>query len=85
MATGNGNTAYFDRPTVNREIERIDRLAGEAREEAGAELDVELMRNDPPWAPVANLARLDFVSKSFGCYVFQPVIGRLDIAAACKK
>jgi peptide/nickel transport system substrate-binding protein len=83
--TGNTNIAYFDRPQVNREIARISRLTGEARDEAWADLDVDLMRTDPPWAPVANLARLDFVSASFGCYVFQPVLARFDLAAACKK
>jgi len=83
--TRNANYAYFDRPKYNREIERIDRLTGEARRRAWADLDAEMMRNDPPWAPFMNGTQRDFVSKSFGCYVFQPAIGRLDIAAACKK
>ncbi len=83
--TGNQNLAYFDRPRWNHEIERIDRLRGEARRRAWASLDAEMMRDDPPWAPVMNNAARDFVSRSLGCYVFQPVIGRLDIAAACKK
>src|SRR6266540_477454 len=83
--TGNFNIAYFDRPKYNRAIERIDRLTGAARRRAWAALDVEMMRDDPPWAPFLNGARPDFVSRSFGCYVFQPVLGRLDIAAACKK
>src|SRR6266545_4750539 len=83
--TGNLNLAHFDRPKYNREIERIDRLTGVARRRAWAELDVEMMRNDPPWAPFMNGAQRDFVSKSFGCYLFQPVIGDFDIAAACKK
>ena len=84
-ATGNVNVAYFDRPNVNRTIERIDRMTGLARRNAWADLDVELMRDDPPWAPFSNGARADFVSKSFGCYILQPVIGRLNIVAACKK
>jgi peptide/nickel transport system substrate-binding protein len=83
--TGNQNKAYFDRPQWNQEIERIDGLRGEARRGAWAALDAELMRDDPPWAPVMNNAAREFVSKSFGCYVFQPVLGHLDIAAACKK
>jgi len=82
--TGNTNYAYFDRPRYNREIERIERLAGEARRKAWADLDVEMMQDDPPWAPVMYGARRDFVSKSFGCYVFHPVYS-LDVAAACKK
>jgi peptide/nickel transport system substrate-binding protein len=83
--TGNTNLAYFDRPKYNRAIERIDRLSGEPRRKAWADLDVEMMRDDPPWAPFENPAERDFVSKSFGCYVFQPVLGRPDIAAACKR
>ncbi len=84
-ANGNDNIAYFDRPKYNRAIERIDRVSGAARRKAWASLDVEMMRDDPPWAPFLNGARADFVSKSFGCYVLQPVLGRIDIAAACKK
>jgi peptide/nickel transport system substrate-binding protein/oligopeptide transport system substrate-binding protein len=82
---GNQNFAYFDRPTYNREIERIDGLSGAARRRAWADLDVEMMRDDPPWAPFMNSAQDDFVSASYGCYVFQPAIGRPDIAAACKR
>ena len=85
VATGNQNFAYFDRPKYNRAIERIDRLTGPARRQAWADLDVEMMRDDPPWAPFLNGARADFISKSFGCYILQPVQGRLDIAAACKR
>ncbi|MGE5272811.1 MAG: ABC transporter substrate-binding protein [Verrucomicrobiota bacterium] len=84
-STGNTNIAYFDRPEYNRTIERIDSLTGPGRRKAWADLDVEMMRDDPPWAPFLNGARADFVSRSFGCYVLQPVIGRPDIAAACKK
>jgi peptide/nickel transport system substrate-binding protein len=83
--TGNPNYAYFNRPRFNREIERISRLTGEARRRAWADLDVEMMRHDPPWAPVMNNASREFLSKSVGCYVYRPVIGRLDLAAACKK
>lgn len=83
--TNNTNFAYFDRARYNRRIAAIDRLRGSARRKAWADLDVELMRNDPPWAPIGNGARRDFVSKSFGCYVFQPVLSRVDLVAACKK
>jgi peptide/nickel transport system substrate-binding protein len=82
---GNANAAYFDRPRYNREIERINRLTGEARRRAAwAELDVDMMRNDPPWAPFMNGVRRDFISESFGCFFYHPVI-ELDLAAACKK
>jgi oligopeptide transport system substrate-binding protein len=83
--TGNTNSAYFNLPKWNREIERISRLSGDARRRAWAELDVELMRDDPPWAPFMNGVQHDFISRSFGCYVFQPVLGSPDLVAACKK
>jgi len=84
-ANNNSNVSYFDRPKWNREIDRVDGLAGEARRRGWADLDVELMRDDPPWAPYASYAEVDFVSNSLGCYVLQPVIGRIDLTAACKK
>jgi hypothetical protein len=77
--------ANFDRPRYNREIERIDRLSGIARHEAWARLDVEMMRRDPPWAPVMNGTQRDFVSQSFGCYSFQPILGHLNLNVACKQ
>jgi len=82
--TGNQNYAHFNRSKYNRAIEHIDRLTGAARRRAWADLDVEMMRNDPPWAPFMNGVRRDFVSRSFGCYVFNSFF-LLDIAAACKK
>jgi hypothetical protein len=72
-------------PRYNRQIERIENLTGAARRKAWADLDGEMMRDDPPVAPVMSEARVDFVSRSFGCFVFQPAIGRPDLAAACKK
>jgi len=82
---GNYNLSYFDRPKVNAEIQRIEGLTGDARRKAWADLDVELMRNDPPWAPFGIGTTADYVSRSFGCYVFQPVYSSIDFAAACKK
>jgi ABC-type transport system substrate-binding protein len=81
---GSPNIAYFDRPRYNRAIARIELLSGEARRTGWAELDVSMMRDDPPWAPFMNAARRDFVSKSFGCYILHPVF-LLDVSAACKK
>jgi peptide/nickel transport system substrate-binding protein/oligopeptide transport system substrate-binding protein len=81
----NVNVAYFNRARYNRRIAAIDRLRGLARRRAWADLDVEVMRKDPPWAPIVTSYRRDFVSKSFGCYVFQPVFSRVDLVAACKK
>jgi hypothetical protein len=63
----------------------VDARVRLARRKAWADLDVNMIRDDPPWAPYFNQSLLEFVSKSVGCYVFQPVVATLDIAAACKK
>jgi hypothetical protein len=55
-----------------------------ARRDNPRALDVDMMSNDPPWAPIMNSARRDLVSASFGCYFLHPVMF-LDLAAACKK
>ena len=83
-ATDNLNLSYFDDPDTNAKIEAAGRLTGEARRKAWADLDIDLMRTDPPWAPIYHPTDRAFVSKSFGCFLFHPLAG-IDIAAACKK
>ena len=82
--TGNLNSAYFDDARVNARIAAAGRLRGEARRRAWADLDVDLMRNNPPWAPYFHTARPNFVSQSYGCFLYHPFYG-VDFAAACKK
>ena len=67
-----------------RRIDTANGLTGQARRNAWAALDVDLMRNDPPGAPFLQLNNRDFVSPSFGCFVSNPAYGA-DIVAACKK
>ena len=83
-ATGNSNVSYLDDPKVNATIDRANRLTGQARRNAWAALDVDLMRNDPPGAPFLQLNNRDFVSPSFGCFISNPAFGA-DLVAACKK
>ena len=82
--TGNQNVSYFDDPRVNARIRAANRATGAARRKAWADLDADLMRNNPPWAPYFHTTRADFVSPSYGCFVLHPVYG-VDFAAACKK
>ena len=83
--TGNLNFSYFDDPETNARIEAANRLTGAAaRRKAWADLDVDLMRDNPPWAPINYSNYRAFVSKSFGCFLYHPLYG-VDIAAACKK
>ncbi len=84
-ATGNTNFSYFVRPVGDRQDRGGESLAAApARRKAWADLDADLMRNDPPWAPIIHNATATFVSPSFGCFLYHPVYG-VDLAAACKK
>ena len=71
-------------PRVRERVDAVNRLTGEARLRAFAELDVELMRDDPPWAPFANTQFRTFVSPSLGCFHDDPLLG-MQITALCKK
>ena len=82
--TGNLNNSYFVRPWVSARMKAANRLAGEARRKAWADLDAKLMREDPPWAPIVHTTDRSFVSRSLGCFRHHPVYG-FDIAAVCKK
>ena len=81
---GSHNAVRLDDPGFLRRIEAASRLTGEARRKAWADLDVDLMRDNPPWAPTVHAQRRTFVSRSVGCVLDHPVYG-LDIAAVCKK
>ena len=83
-ATNNLNAAYFDDPRTNARIAEAGRLHGTARRKAWGDLDVDLMRDNPPWAPYFHTARPNFVSASYGCFLYHPFYG-VDFAAACKK
>jgi ABC-type transport system substrate-binding protein len=74
----------LDDPRVARRMEAASRLTGEARRKAWADLDVYLMRTNPPWAPIIHANNRIFVSGSVGC-VFSHLLFGLDIAAVCKK
>ena len=81
---GTGPLAAVIDPRVRRRMEAVNRLTGDARLRAWADLDVDLMRNDPPWAPfVHHNARL-LVSRSLGCFTASPIFG-MDITALCRK
>jgi ABC-type oligopeptide transport system substrate-binding subunit len=75
----------MEHPGYKRAIDAADRKRGEARAKAWADLDIELMRNDPPRAPYLHRMGLTFISASFGCYVHHPVYNTIDLVAACKK
>ena len=69
---------------LRQRIAAASRLTGEARARAWAQLDFELMRDNPPWAPFMHINARAFVSPSLGCFVEHPLF-RVDLVAVCKK
>jgi ABC-type oligopeptide transport system substrate-binding subunit len=65
-------------------VDVANRLSGAARAKAWAELETDIMRNDPPAAVYADSMSLNLLSRSFGCFRWVPVYD-VDLAAACKK
>jgi ABC-type oligopeptide transport system substrate-binding subunit len=81
---GVGNVARFDDPGIRRRVEAAERVTGKARKNAWAALELELMRDNPPWAPFMHTRTRAFVSRSLGCFVEHPIY-RVDLVAVCKK
>jgi ABC-type transport system substrate-binding protein len=84
LMEGQGNVGAFADARVSARIAAVNRLDGEARGRAWAQLDADLMRTNPPWAPFMNDTQRMVVSRSLGCFFPHPFYG-IDIAAVCKK
>jgi peptide/nickel transport system substrate-binding protein len=72
--SGNANVAYFDLPAYNRRMSAANTLSGPARYKAFSQLDADIMRNQAPWAPIAEASSAVFVSSRVGCFHWQPVV-----------
>ena len=83
-AANNNNYSYFNNPQYNRKIAQAASLVGQARYRAFGKLDVDLAKNVAPLASYITDNQRHLVSKSTGCYFYQPVY-ELDIASICKK
>lgn len=78
----NSNWSYFNSSAYNRLLDRASRLTGAARNQAYADLDVEISRDAAPAIPYAFQNAVTFVSARAGCIVRNPII---DLTAACLK
>jgi ABC-type oligopeptide transport system substrate-binding subunit len=81
-ADNNNNVAYFNNPKYNKAMELASRLSGSARYKAYGNLDVDMMKNAAPWAPTHNSLNRVFVSKHYGCFVYNDIYGP-NLAASC--
>jgi peptide/nickel transport system substrate-binding protein len=85
QAANNVNTSYFNDPKYNQRMEQVSRLSGQARYDAYAKLDADLMRDAAPMAPFIITNAKILVSPDVGCYTYSTVGGSTNLAAVCKK
>jgi len=71
----NSNYAYFNNPRYNKAMTDAAKLSGDARYAAYGKLDVDLMRNAAPWAPLSNANTREFISSRVSNYLYHPVYG----------
>ena len=58
----NNNYTYFNNAKYNAAMKAASKLSGQARYKAYGKLDVDIMTNAAPWAPVFNYTSRDFIS-----------------------
>ena len=69
----NSNYAYLDVPKYNKAMAQAAQLSGSARYAAYGKLDVDLMRNEAPWAPAFNGNTREFIGARLTNYIYHPV------------
>ena len=80
---GSNVTRFAHAPTIRR-IRRADRLRGRARYRALGHIEIEIMREFAPLAPISHASGLVVVSRRLGCVRFHPM-GGLDLTRLCLR
>ena len=75
QGANNSNYSYLNIPRFNKAMSDAAKLSGEARYAAYGKLDVDLMRDAAPWAPLSNGNTREFISGRVSNYIFHPVYG----------
>jgi peptide/nickel transport system substrate-binding protein len=65
--SGNTNLSYLEDPVVDASLAAAGALAGQARLDAYAAVDAQVMRDVAPVVPIATIDRHDFLSSRVGC------------------
>ena len=71
----NSNYSYLNSPKYNKLMADAAKLSGAQRYDAYGKLDVDMMRNAAPWAPLSNGNIREFISSRVTNYLFHPVYG----------
>jgi peptide/nickel transport system substrate-binding protein len=81
----NNNYSYWNSAKFNKRMKDAAKLSGNARYQAYGQLDVDIMTEQAPWAPIRNYNQRDFISSNVTNYVFHPVYGHPVINAFALK
>jgi ABC-type transport system substrate-binding protein len=71
--SNNSNYAYLNVAKYNQAMNAAARLSGNPRYEAYGKLDVDLMKNAAPWAPMYNGNTREFIGARLTNYIYHPV------------
>jgi peptide/nickel transport system substrate-binding protein len=82
--SNNNNHAYFNDPVFNKRMDQAASLSGSARYSAYGQLDVDMMKQAAPWAPIRNPFHRWFVSSKVKSFVFSNVY-QVNLAATALK
>jgi ABC-type oligopeptide transport system substrate-binding subunit len=83
-ASNNNNVAYFNDPKYNKAMTTAAGMSGSARYKAYGNLDVAMMKDNPPWAARNNFNDRVLLSGRVGCFTFNATYS-VDLAALCIK
>jgi ABC-type transport system substrate-binding protein len=83
-ASNNNNVAYFNDPKYNALMTQASLLSGAKRYTAYGNLDVSMMKDNPPWAARNNFNDRIMLSGRIGCFTYNATYS-LDLAALCIK
>jgi peptide/nickel transport system substrate-binding protein len=87
VETNNNNEAYFNNAKINQMIDEADTATGDARAALFVKIDQLAQLQYAPYAPFLHRNDRQLISSRLDpkCYVYQPVIQHMDLAAACLK
>jgi len=81
--SNNVNLAYYNNPKFNKEMAAAARLVGSQRYSTYGSLDVDIMKNAPPWIVTYATTTRMLLSKRLGCFTYGPYY--IDLNALCLK
>jgi ABC-type oligopeptide transport system substrate-binding subunit len=81
QSANNQNVAYFNNPGYVAKMERASRLSGKTRYDAYKALDLDLMKNVAPWAPMVNRTTQVFTSDRVAKWVYQDVYSNTNFVS----